>query len=92
MLLDAIKKIKLTDKDLEAMEQSMASWPDFQKVAPNMNLEQTIKAFKYEVEVRKRIRRNIFDKLVGMYNRRIGDMNWAQVQRLYADRTDDEAA
>lgn len=91
MLLDAIKKMKLTDKDLEALEPIMASWPDFQKAASEMNLEQTIKAFKYEVEVRKRIRRNIFDKLVGMYNRRIGDVNWAQVNRFYADKTDEAA-
>ena len=80
-LLEAIKGVKLTQKEKDSLEVIMKDWPTFQKAAPKMSMDNVLQAFVYEI-ARPRIRKNIFDKLVGMYNRKAADANHAQCSRF----------
>jgi hypothetical protein len=55
-----------------------------------MGMDEVLLAFRYEIE-RGHIRRNILNKLVGMYNRRAAQRNQAQVDRFLAERADEAA-
>ena len=89
-ILDAVKTVKLDKEALKWLEPRMRDWPTFQRYTSEMSLEDVLIAFKYEMD-RGRTRRNILDKLVGMYNRRAGDKNRAQVDRLLGMRADEAA-
>jgi len=90
-LIDIVKNIKLSKEEVRNLDIIMRDWPTFQKAAPKMTYDNVLQAFAHEI-TRPRIRKNIFDKLVGMYNRKNADRNWAECSRFLAERNESEAA
>ena len=89
-MMDQVKSVKLTPKAKAELDAKMCDWPTFQKHTSGMGMEEVLLAFRYEIE-RPRIRRNILNKLVGMFNRRAAQRNQAQVDRFLAELADEAA-
>jgi hypothetical protein len=84
LLVETLPTTELTRAEIKVFDKAMANGTVFREWSKRERpgVEMLVKAFKYEVDYRERIRISIFHRLIELYNKQFITMNWATASEL----------